>query len=342
MTEGPLHRLALPSAITLLGSMRRSQCPGTLHPLYVEADARRNTSLQPAYLAYQEQGETWFHALHLSQVPGTAWWDASSPYGYGGPLSTSDDPGFLHRAWQAYVEWMRAHSVVVEYVRFHPLLSNDRFYGGHVLDNRQVVSIDLSTSDPASGYATRLRQVLRKSARHGLIYEEIPLAGRVGTFGAYYRAAMRVIDADPFYLFGDAYFQSLADSGMARLGLCTHPDHGSDWLAACLLLDGQGVREYHLAATTEKGRPFGASTHALHGAVQQAHADRMSQFFLGGGTDRQPDNSLLFFKSAFSPLRLAYRTGWCVFLAEGYEALKQRFPGEFSAHPERPIFYRKV
>jgi hypothetical protein len=279
--------------------------------------------------------------VHLTEVPGGHWRDASSPYGYGGPVSTSDDPAFLREAWQAYAGWMRAQRVVVEYIRFHPVLANERHYGGQVQDNRQVVCLDLAT-DPQAGYATRLRQVVKKAQRQGARYAEVPLAGHAAAFGACYRAAMQAIGADPFYLFDDAYFQAFADSGLARLGLVTHPDHGDAWLAACLLLDGPGVREYHLAAGTPEGRPFGAASLALHGAALSARERGAQRFYLGGGTDRRQDNPLLFFKGGFSPLRLEYRTGACVFHEEGLEALRQRFPEAWAAHPERPIFWRKV
>src|SRR5207249_1304318 len=118
------------------------------------ADARRNASLQPAYLAYRSQGECWLHGLHLTEIAGTGLRDASSPYGYGGPVSTTDAPGFLRSAWGAYGEWMREHRVVVEYIRFHPLLANERYYGGSIQENRAVVCVDLEGDYPA-GYAAR-------------------------------------------------------------------------------------------------------------------------------------------------------------------------------------------
>ena len=342
MAEG-MRRLALEEAIALHKSFAAPR-PGTLHPLYVEADARRDPALQPAYLAYTAEGEHWMHALHLTRVPGTDWHDASSPYGYGGPLSTSDDPGFIAQAWAAYAQWMRVHRVVVEYVRFHPMLANERHYGGTVEANREVVCIDLQAHDAVeAGYAARLRTTLKKAARAPLAYREEPLAPCAAAFGRYYRAAMQAIGADPFYLFDDAYFDQLAGTGLATLGICTLQDAGAhDWLAACLLLDGAGLREYHLAATNAQGRPWGASSFALDQAARAAQRRGARGFYLGGGTDRRPDNALLFFKSAFSGRRLAYRTGATVFDAAAYEELKQCFPQAWQAHPERPIFYRKV
>lgn len=342
MAEG-LRRLELAEAIALHERFAAPR-PGTLHPLYVQADARRDAALQPAYLAYTAQGEHWMHALHFTRVPGTEWLDASSPYGYGGPLGTSDDPGFVRAAWSAYAQWMRENRVVVEYVRFHPVLGNERHYGGRVEANREVVCVDLQAHGSIeAGYAQRLRGTLKKAARVPLAYREEPLATHAAAFGSYYRAAMQEIGADAFYLFDDDYFEQLAATGLATLGICTL-QQGSvdDWLAACLLLDGAGLREYHLAATNAQGRPWGASSFALDQAARAAKQRGARGFYLGGGTDRSPDNALLFFKSAFSPNRLAYRTGSTVFDESAYEELKQCFPQAWKAHPERPIFYRKV
>jgi hypothetical protein len=341
MTAERVQRLGAQEAEALLAGLQLPLLPATLQPGYVQADARRVAGLEPAWLAFRDGGATWLHALHLGTVEGTRWRDASSAYGYGGPLSSSDDAGFLQAAWQAYGDWMREQRVVVEYVRFHPVLRNERHYGGHVEDNREVVMVDLA-GDFAAGYAPRLRQVLKKAERAPIAYDERPLAGAVPQFGAFYRAAMQAMDADPFFQFDDAYFAGLAATGQATLGLCTPQGRPDQWLAAALLLDGRGVREYHLAGTTPEGRQYGASSFVLHRAAQAARAQGLQCLYLGGGSDRRPDNKLLFFKGGFAPGRWPYRTGWSVFDAAGYGELKQRFAAEWAAHPERPIFYRKV
>lgn len=336
-----ISSLSLEQAVARHEHMAVPLRPATLHPCYVAADAARSPMLRPVYLGFEAQGECWLQGLHLTDVPGTALRDASSPYGYGGPLATTDDPQFLAAAWQAYAAWMHEQRVAVEYVRFHPVLANERGYGGHVLDNRQVVSVDLDVGDLAQAYAPRLRQTLKKAAAAGLLYEERDLGHEAAAFGSYHRAAMREMQADPFYLFEDGYFEHLARSGLATLGICRHPASDA-WLAACLFLDGRGVREYHLAATHEAGRKLGASSFALHQAALAARRRGLHRLYLGGGTDGSADNPLLFFKSSFSPQRLSYRTGWTVFDARAYDELKARFPAEWAAHPERPIFYRKV
>lgn len=338
-----LQVLTLAQAIAQYEAMDLPARPATLHPGYVAADASRDPRLAPAYLMYRSQGQCWLHSLRLGSIADTGMRDGSSPYGYGGPLSTSDDPDFLAQAWRAYSQWMVQQRVVVEYVRFHPVLQNERWYGGTALDDRAVVWMDLEADDIARDYPPRLRQTLKKAERAGLVYSEGPLEPRAREFGSYYRAAMAGIFADPSFLFADAYFELLAATGLATLGLCLRTtDANGPWLAAGVFLQGQGLREYHLAATTAQGRSVGASSFLLHESALAARSQGLQHLYLGGGSDRRPDNSLLFFKSAYSTCRLAYRTGSCVFRAPDYDELKRLFAADWAAHPERPIFYRKV
>jgi hypothetical protein len=341
MAEGAIQSLSLEEAVQRFESLAVAVRPATVHPRYVAADAARNPSLQPVYLCCESGGERWMHALHLTEIAGTQWRDASSPYGYGGPVCTTDEGNFVRETWNAYLAWMREHRVAVEYIRFHPVLGNERHYGGRNADNREVVAVDLSPDDLALTYPSRLRQTIKKANAAGLTYEENDLRGHAAQFGAYYRRAMREMESDPFYLFEDSYFEQLADSGFAKVSICRGPAQ-AEWLAAAVFLDGAGVREYHLAATNEAGRKVGASSFLLHEAALCAKRAGQSQLYLGGGTDAKLDNPLLFFKSGFSGRRLMYRTGSTIFDERAYDELKERFPAEWGAHPERPIFYRKV
>jgi hypothetical protein len=341
MVHSPLRALSLTEALACYGQLRLPLCPATLSPAYVAADASRNPALTPVHLHYQSQSAHWLHSLHLTDIAGSAWRDASSPYGYGGPLCTSDDPGFVAQAWDAYSAWMREQAVVVEYVRFHPLLANQRYYGGAVAPNREVVWVDLQVPDLLASYAPRLRSTVSKATRAGLVYSESPLAPHVAAFAAYYRAAMQAMGADPFFWFDDRYFEQLAGTGLARLGLCRKAGE-APWLAASLLLDGVGVSEYHLAASCDAGRRSGAASFSLHQAALAARQRGLDRLYLGGGSDTATDNPLLFFKAGFSAQRLTYHTGSHVFDSTRYAALQDLFPQAWAAHPERPIFYRKV
>jgi hypothetical protein len=338
-----VQALSLSQAIAAQQDLDISPCPATLHPTYVDADSRRHPGLRPTYLYYESRGERWMHFVHVTDVPGTDWRDASSPYGYGGPLSTTTDPGFLAEAWSVYCGWMQEQRIAVEYIRFHPMLANERYYGGQVSSNREVVWIDVHGPEFTQGYASRLRSTLKKANHSALRYAEFPLTHHAARFAEYYRSAMVGLGADDFYLFSPEYFDVLGTTSMAKLALCLAPDASNDsWLSASVLLESSDTLEYHLAATSAEGKRVGASSYLLDPAAHQARQQGKKAFYLGGGTDQSTDNRLLFYKSSFSNLRLVYWVGYTIFIPRGYEQLKSVFPLEWQEHPERPIFYRKA
>lgn len=340
MAEPLARRLSLEEARAWRDAIQCPVKPGTLHPDYLVADATRDPALESWFIGCEAGDHRWLHGIHVTRIGASGLLDASSPYGYGGPLASTQDEPFLSGAWAAYATFMRGEKVVVEYVRFHPLLGNERGYPGRVSPNREVVSMDLSRGDFETAYPPRLRQTLGKSRKAGVAYREAAFSAHADAFGAFHRAAMREMGADAFYHFDDAYFQAIGRSEGARIGWCV--DAMGQWLAAALFLDGKGVREYHLAATTPEGRKAGAPSLLLHEAALAASGAGLSHLYLGGGTDASPDNPLLFFKAGFSPVRLAYRTGSAVFDEGAYDRVKAMFPAAWRAHPERPIFHRKV
>jgi hypothetical protein len=318
--------------------------PATLCAEYVRADAVRDSRLKPWFIVVDSELGTWMQGIHISEIPGTPWRDASSPYGYGGPLSTSIDTHFLRQCWNLYAKYMFDQRIVAEYVRFHPLMGNDQFYGGQIADNRDVVLLDLEALDLMTMYVPRLRSVIRKAGRESIRYVEADLHANAHRFVELHRAAMREMGADSFYLFSLEYFNALAATGMSTLGVCVRKNEGvgGTWLAAAIFLESGESAEYHLAANTLEGRTVGASSYLIDQAARNARGRGRKLMYLGGGSDRSPENRLLFFKAAFSPKRLMYRTGSTVFNAAGRDEVKLAYPTEWSAHPDRPIFHRKV
>jgi hypothetical protein len=330
------------SAPARFDSLMRLDVPATLNPRYVVADARRNSRLCPTFFCYESHGEYWWHGFHTTEVIGTRWRDISSPYGYGGPLSSCNQEEFLIEAQQAYVSWARESLIYAEYLRFHPLLGNHLGYNGTATPNREVVAIDLTLGALDNGYAARLRTTLRKAERAGLEYLEAELGECAEKFCCFYTVAMEEMNAAGFYKFPLAYFEALASSRLSRVGVCIHRDAPDQWLAATLLLDGPGTSEYHLAATNMAGRRASASSFLLDRAARSAQARGKRTFFLGGGTDAAPDNSLLFFKSGFSSWRATYVTGTQVFRPDAAEEIKRVYSREWEEHKDRLIYYRLV
>ena len=133
----------------------------SLSPEYVAADSLRDASLEPLFWTYREENDILYHPFHMAKIPGTPYRDIQSAYGYGGPVATSEDPGFLGRADCAFRKWCREKGIIAGFFRFHPLLRNWRFFQGEVIRDRTTIWIDLRVPDLLASYKPRHRTEIR-------------------------------------------------------------------------------------------------------------------------------------------------------------------------------------
>lgn len=308
------------------------------NPHYIEADALRKEELQPTYFLFEEQGQHYYHSFHMAPIPGTAFFDIQSPYGYGGPIATTEDPGFLQHAWQAYCQWCRQENVMVEFMRFHPLLANQKQYGGVVAYNRDTVWLELQGTDLWKSYAPRNRTAIRKGLAKELQFYWCEPDAFLRVFPQLYYENMKHVQADSFYFFNDAYFARILQLPGARAALC---EHEGEAVAGAVFLGGEALVEYHLSAMSGKGRALSAMNFLLHEAVSWSQQQGFARFHLGGGTDAAEDNPLLFFKKSFSQKLADFYIGHYVHQPEAYAQMKKIWLQERAlAETKRILFYR--
>ena len=212
--------------------------------------------------------------------------DVVTPYGYGGP--TAD--GF----WDAYEEWARERGVVTTFVRFHPLLGNQRGASIHVEPLAPTVAWRLDPErDLRAGMHFKHRNKVTKAENAGATVAQ---HDGLGEFVPLYEDTMRRLDADPFYLFEPAYWERLAELPLARFDASID----GEVVASALCLATPPFLHYHLSGTTDAGRSTGASTLVLLEAARWAQANGYERFHLGGGLGGRQD-SLHHFKARFDP-----------------------------------------
>ncbi len=307
----------------------------TLSPAYVAADAKRSDDLKPVFFCHREGSAFWLHSFHLSSTPGVAAFDVQSAYGYGGPVSNCDDPGFLGRADEAYCGYCSENAVAAEFVRLHPMAVSWQPFGGDIFFDRDTVVLQLGETAPRAGYSTRARTAVRKAERQGLTIVECSVQEWIGYFAEFYRGSMQEIGAQPFYLFGNAYFDTV--SGLDGLRLFSVEQDGR-WVSAGLFFYGGDTAEYHLSGTTPEGRRLGATNLLIDHAASVARQEGCRWLYLGGGTNASADNPLFFFKKSFSQLLRPFRIGTRVHRADLYSELRQAHPSKYRT--DRILFYR--
>ncbi len=280
---------------------------------------------EPAALMVSEGGRALLLPLIIRPIPGGAS-DATSPYGYPGPLASGgDDPDFMRRALGHGIDLLRTTGVTSLFVRMHPLLGSSPPAGiGTALRGGDTVSVDLTLPteelwrQTTSGHRNQINRAL-KSGREPRFDDAWV---HFDDFKRLYRGTMRRVAADSFYFFDDGYFDRLRTALGDRLRLCVvHADGGV--AAAALFVETCGIVQFHLAGSDPSFAREGLTKLMLHFVRSWAKDRGDLVLHLGGGLGDAED-PLLKFKAGFSPLRHPYHTIRVIIDEGEYDRLVRR------------------
>jgi hypothetical protein len=304
-------------------------------PAYVALCAPQERGRPCALHVTSERGSMLL-PLVLREIPGGGV-DATSPYGYPGPLANgTDDPGFLADALRAGVEHLAGQGVVTAFVRLHPLLNVMPPTGiGTLVQHGETVSADLTLPADVLWAQTREnhRRDITRALQLGYVARMDDTWEHLDTFRTLYRDTMARNAAAPYYFFEDAYFDGLRDALGEQLHLCLVEGPGGI-AAAGLYGETGGIVEYHLSGTSEAARQVQPTKLMMHFVRGWGQARGNRSLHLGGGVGGRAD-SLFQFKVGFSPLRHSFCTLRIVVDEESYGSLvAARNPGHDPADRE--------
>ena len=326
------------AAIAFEKMNHRLQLPACFDPVYLLIDAKRDSALCPTFFVYEEQGELFYHGFHLAQVPNTIFFDIQSPYGYGGPISTSKDQEFLKRAWQEYGIFCKKSNVIAEFIRFHPLLQNWQYYQGEAIVNRETVYVNLEAEDLIATYAeNRVRTAVRKGAKNGV---QVSLSSReffLDHFKELYRDSMQRMQTSDFYLFNDEYIDNLCSWEKSFLVVAKYEERVLTVLLG--LINGE-ILELHLFGSSVESNKLCATNLIYHEAFLMAKEKGCCIAHFGGGNSNDEQDPLFFFKLGFSKKTAEYRIGKFIHKPEIYKNMAESWERKMGRKVTRILFYR--
>ena len=291
-------------------------------PAYVALSAEHEGGTGQALLV-QDGDRGMLLPLVLRPIPGSGRTDATSPYGYPGPLVWgSGDPDFVRAAFDAGVEELRARGVVSLFVRLHPLLDAAPPVGvGMLMTHGETVSIDLTQTLEAIWGQTRNnhRRDIGKAIRVGYLARADEDWEHFGTFVRLYRETMERLSAEERYMFDERYFAGLREALGPSLTLWVVMI-GDIVTAAVLFTETSGIVQYHLAGTDERYASARPTKVLIHAVTRWAKERGDRRLHLGGGVGGA-DDSLMHFKSGFSDERHVFHTLRVVVDEAEYERL---------------------
>lgn len=258
--------------------------------------------------------------------------DMATPYGYGGPISNSDDPGFIARSNEAFCSAMAQDGAISGFVRCHPLLVTQSRLDERwdVRFDRGTVGVDLSggPDDLWTGQLSRkARNRVRRADAAGvelIVCEDLCLMEQ---FKSLYYHAMDVVKAAPFYYFTQEYFDAIR-SGLGGRCVIMFASLNGEIIAGMMLLMDHLHAHAHLSGSRVEHRDVAPNDFVAYHAMLYAQQHGCKRFHFGGGATSRPDDTLLRFKRSFSPDSFDFYTARTIFDRAAYDEAMRLWASE--------------
>jgi hypothetical protein len=287
---------------------------------------------EPCAFYAEAGGEAFLVPLLLRDVPaGSAGdgrvRDATSPYGYPGPICTRpDDAALVARFAAAFLAAGRDAGLVTAFLRLHPLrpvseAGLERL--GTLVRHGPLAYSDLLLPREVLWSQTRPnhRTGIHRLERAGFTVR-VDDWGDDAAFRAVYGATMRRVDAAAFYFFPDAYFAALREQLAGALHLFSVVAPDGEVAAAGLFTAVDGIVEYHLGGTSDAHLAQAPSKLMFHAVRLWAKEAGHELLNLGGGLGSST-GPLYNFKAGFARSVADFCTLRVVFDEERYARLSR-------------------
>lgn len=242
-------------------------------------------------------------------APGERRWDASSPYGYGGPFAWGEGPRDDGAFWEAYAGWCRREAIVSTFARLSLFREELAPIPGPVeeVSHNVVVGLSDGVDGLLRGYAPKVRKWVATAEQAGLVVDVDEDGRQLDAFLRVYTSTMDRCGADAWYYFPRAFFEAIVGRLRGHFAIFSTLSRGEVVSSDLVLLSAERVY-YFLGGTLEAAFPLGPNYLLKHRIAVWALERGKKTCVLGGGY--QPHDGLLRYKRAFArhglvPFRVA-------------------------------------
>ncbi|RUT39420.1 GNAT family N-acetyltransferase [Paenibacillus anaericanus] len=261
------------------------------------------------------------------------WYDISTPYGYGGPISNLA-PGTerteLYRQFdEVFKKYCIEKRIMTEFVRFHPMIGNASEYQCGLKTEliRNTVYMDLtvgSESELIQNYCSNHKRNIRKMKSSPLTIRREDLSSRIERFSELYYGTLEDLQADSFYYFPQNFISETSRLLESRIELFEAMD-GEKTVAACIVIHEHPWMHYHLCGWDRAYLQWSPTKLLIHAAAMWGMENSFERFHLGGGYTG--NDNLYQFKQGFATQLepLDYYLGKRIIFPELYDDILSRY-----------------
>ena len=237
------------------------------------------------------------------QIPSKEYYDAVTPYGYGGFIFETDpDDKFLEELKQMFIKHLKELGVISVFFRFHPVLNNAKWHHEilEVIDLGKTIAMDLTSPDIIwSNISSKNRNMIRKAEKNGIeIHHSKGLNLLLKEFFPIYNKTMDHDHAEEYYYFPGKFYESI-DTDLANNYEVFYATFEGKIIAASIMIFSNQYLNYHLSGSLYEYRNLAPSNLLLYKAALWGYENGKCIFHLGGGVGSGEDN-LYKFKAAFN------------------------------------------
>jgi hypothetical protein len=250
--------------------------------------------------------------------------DATSVYGYAGPVASHPDPPAAVREnfGRALRDALRDLGVVSVFARLHPLIPQAGWLAGlgecQTLGRTVSIDLTLPPDEQVRQYRTTRRQDVNKLRRMGVTCREDADGTHTRDFIDLYDDAMRRLGASDLYFFDRAYLEDLASHPDTHLFVSFFEQKP---ICACLVTVRAGILQHHLTGTHREFVKLSPFKVLVDTSRVWGTARGLRVCHLGGGVGARED-ALFLFKAGFSPRRHDFQTWRWVAAPDVYNRLR--------------------
>lgn len=274
-------------------------------PEYVALYENKLTSAN--YFIYANNRDVFVYAFLKQSIEQTEdYFDITTPYGYGGPLSSTKDTHFLSEAIARFNQEAHRHNIVAEVIKFHPLLDNHRglkrVYPGRISRICPTVYVDTTVDEDCQWknvYSRINRQEINKAKRAGIQVEFVQSVDSWKAFEKFYAENMIFLKANNFYIFSPTYYEKIRQNLKNKYTLVSCSLDG-EIISVMLVLLGFEFAHCHLIGTNPEFISKDVNKLLYHELFLWCKQNGYKKYHIGGGRTNDEDDSLFKFKRNFS------------------------------------------
>ena len=260
----------------------------------------------PMLVKYSNDNSVIGIPLLIRTIENTPYKDATSVYGYCGPLSKGIDSSFDNTLFaESLTHFFTENKIISVFSRLNPYIpyQDNILRGlGEIFEIGKVVNIDLNLDKATQrkNYHRRLKNQINKSRKNCSIIKVDNVEG-LKSFIDIYLENMSRVKAKSSYYFNEDYYLKLFESTDFNTEIFLAKDNLSkNIIAGAMFFEKNAIVQYHLSGTKSDFLHL-MPTKLIIDEMRIEATDKGHEIFnLGGGLGASGNDSLFRFKSSFS------------------------------------------